>query len=165
VAIVRLINKERAMKQKAATPVRRKATFGDLATDKAAKARPARLAADITAREAEAAKRRADGAKVKFKSAKKAWKQARKAAKRAAKRAKQAREQFTALAKKSKPAKKKTAAKRANRNVKQIAKPPAKRKIVKRRKATPVTSALPAPLPETLATPASATSSSDSSNA
>ena len=99
------------MKNKAVTPTSLKTRSAQALATKATEVQAVRLAADITAREAEAAKKRANGAKLKFKSVKKAWKQARKAAKRAAKRAKQACEKLTALTKKLKLSKKKTAAK------------------------------------------------------
>jgi hypothetical protein len=101
-----LTNNSRAMKNKTVAPNPPKKKSVEALAAKAAELQAARLAADITAREAEAAKKRANGAKLKFKSAKKAWKQTRKAAKRAAKRAKQARETLTGLTKKLKPAKK-----------------------------------------------------------
>ena len=111
----------------ALTPPKKKST--ETLAAKAAELQAARLAADITAREAEAAKKRANGAKLKFKSAKKAWKLTRKAAKRAAKRAKQARKILTALTKKLKPVKKKAAAKPVSRRNKPSAKPSAKKKF------------------------------------
>jgi hypothetical protein len=149
------------MKKKSAAPAHLTPTPAELRAAKTVQGQAARLAAEITAREAAAAEKRAHGAKTKFKSAKKAWKQARKAAKRAAKRAKQAREQLAALAKKRKPAKKK-AARRQVRGSKPVVKPAAKKKSLKRRKATARIPALPAPTPSAPASPTSPIASADS---
>lgn len=124
----RLTNNSQVMKNKIVAPNLPKKKLVAALAAKAAELQAARLAADITAREAEAAKKRASGAKHKFKSAKKVWKQTRKAAKRAAKRAKQAREILTGLKKQQKPAKKKAAAKSVIRSKKPSAKPSAKKK-------------------------------------
>ena len=147
------------MKNKAVTPTDLKSKSAETLAAKTTEAQAARLAAHITAREAEAAKQRANGAKIKFKSAKKAWRLARKAAKRATKRAKQAREQLTVLNKKLKPSKKKTAAKPLIRGIK----PAVKRKLVKRKRPAAVITPLPARDPGTLASPASPAAADDAS--
>ncbi len=149
------------MKNKAVTPAPRKTKLAQIRPAKKPGAQAARLAADITAREAEAAKKRANEAKVKFKRAKKVWKLARKAAKRAAKRAKQAHKQLTALTKKLKPSKKRTTAKPVIRQVK----PAAKKRFIKRKRSVAPLTTSSAQVPEAFAAPASLASGDESSAA
>ena len=155
------------MKTKTVISRRSKTNLLEDLSGQSAAAKAVNLAANLTAREAEAAGKRAREAKVRFKNAKKAWKQARKAAKRAAKHADQALKKITALMKKSKLANKKKIGgiKPVERKNHSKSKPVEKGKNAGQSSSPRAIRSVARPLPETTDSPALPLSPSESSGA